>query len=192
VREARGASWAAEIEQTAYVEEATSVTARRGGESVGTGAFINVPEIILPIALAVGDPLVLTRVDAPGQGAERAADGIIVTPAQVHCTLAAAFECARPGHAVWFDDGKIGGVVAANDGERITVTITRTGPKGAKLRAEKGVMAECAMLNKGPKIVETVRFLADIIDRMDEHYSKQRATLRRLAVADLEDLKGGN
>jgi pyruvate kinase len=32
-----------------------------------------------------------------------------------------------------------------------------------------------------------VRFLADIIDRMDEHYSKQRATLRRLAVADLEN-----
>ncbi len=335
VRAAQGASWVAEIAQTAYVEEATSVTARRGGDSVGTGAFINVPEVIPPIALAVGDSLVLTRVDAPGQGAERAADGTIVTPAQVHCTLAAAFECARPGHAVWFDDGKIGGVVAANDGERITVTITQTGPKGAKLRAEKGinfpdtplamsaltakdladlpaivrladmvqlsfvrepqdiaqlhaeldrlgaqrlgvvlkienrrafenlprlllaslhrppvgvmiargdlavevgferlsevqqeilwlceaahvpviwatqilegmaktgapsraevsdagmsVMAECAMLNKGPKIVETVRFLADIIDRMDEHYSKQRATLRRLAVAELED-----
>jgi pyruvate kinase len=41
------------------------------------------------------------------------------------------------------------------------------------------------MLNKGPKIVETVRFLDGIIDRMDEHYIKQRATLRRLAVADL-------
>jgi pyruvate kinase len=49
------------------------------------------------------------------------------------------------------------------------------------------IMAECAMLNKGPKIVETVRFLDGIIDRMDEHYIKQRATLRRLAVADLGD-----
>jgi pyruvate kinase len=335
VREAQGASWVAEIEQTAYVDESTRVTARRAGEPVGTGTFTNVPQVIQPIALAVGDLLVLTRFDAPGQGAERAADGSVVTPAQVHCTLAAAFECARPGHAVWFDDGKIGGVVAANDGERITVTITQTGPKGAKLRAEKGVnfpetplamsaltakdladlpevvrladmvqlsfvrepqdiahlhaeldrlgahrlgvvlkienrrafenlprlllaslrrppvgvmiargdlavevgferlsevqqeilwlceaahvpviwatqilegmaktgapsraevsdasmsiMAECAMLNKGPRIVETVRFLAGIIDRMDEHYIKHRATLRRLAVADLQD-----
>ena len=63
---------------------------------------------------------------------------------------------------------------------------------GAPSRAEvsdagMSVMAECAMLNKGPRIVETVRFLAGIIDRMDEHYRKQRATLRRLAVADLED-----
>ncbi|AUB85284.1 pyruvate kinase [Candidatus Thiodictyon syntrophicum] len=335
VREARGASWVAEIEQTAYVEEATRVTARRDGETVGSGAFINVPEVIEPIALAVGELLILTRCDAPGQGAERAADGTVVTPAQVHCTLATAFEFARPGHTVWFDDGKIGGVVAANDGERITVSITQTGPKGARLRAEKGInfpdtplamsaltdkdladlpaivrladmvqlsfvrepqdlaqlhaeldrlgaqrmgvvlkienrrafenlprlllaslhrppvgvmiargdlavevgferlsevqqeilwlceaahvpviwatqilegmaktgapsraevsdagmsiMAECAMLNKGPRIVETVRFLAGIIDRMDEHYRKQRATLRRLAVADLED-----
>ncbi|HYN78641.1 MAG TPA: pyruvate kinase [Lamprocystis sp. (in: g-proteobacteria)] len=334
-REAQGTSWVAEIEQTAYVEEATVVTARRAGEALGTGAFTNVPEVIPPIALAVGDALVLTRDDAPGQGAERAADGTVVTPAQVHCTLVAAFEYARPGHAVWFDDGKIGGAVTANDGDRITVTITQTGPKGAKLRAEKGinfpdtplamsaltpkdladlpevvrladmvqlsfvrepqdiaqlhaeldrlgaqrlgvvlkienrrafenlphlllaslhrppvgvmiargdlavevgferlsevqqeilwlceaahvpviwatqilegmaktgapsraevsdagmsVMAECAMLNKGPRIVETVRFLAGIIDRMDEHYSKQRATLRRLAVANLED-----
>jgi hypothetical protein len=54
--------------------------------------------------------LVLTCFDAPVQGAERAADGTLITLAQVHCTLAAAFKCARPGHAVWFDDGKIGGV----------------------------------------------------------------------------------
>ena len=64
--------------------------------------------------------------------------------------------------------------------------------KGAPSRAEvsdagMSIMAECAMLNKGPKIVETVRFLDGIIDRMDEHYIKQRATLRRLAVADLAE-----
>jgi pyruvate kinase len=333
VREARDASWVAEIDNTAYVEEATAVTALRDGASIGTGVITQVPEVVPPISLAVGDLLILTRADEPGHGAERAADGSLIAPAQVHCTLAAAFEFARPDQAVWFDDGKIGGVVAANDGERISVRITQTGPKGAKLRAEKGInfpdtqlamsaltakdlddlpvvarladmvalsfvrspedvaqlhaeidrlgaqhlgvvlkienrqafenlprillaslqrppvgvmiargdlavevgferlsevqqeilwlceaahvpviwatqilegmakkgapsraevsdagmsiMAECAMLNKGPKIVETVRFLDGIIDRMDEHYIKQRATLRRLAVADL-------
>jgi pyruvate kinase len=333
VREAHAASWVAEIEDTAYVEEATAVTALRDGASIGAGVIAQVPEVVPPILLAVGDLLILTRFDAPGHGAEPAADGTISAPAQVHCTLAAAFESARPGQSVWFDDGKIGGVVAANDGERITVRISQTGPKGAKLRAEKGInfpdthlamsaltakdladmpevarladmvalsfvrspedvaqlhaeldrlgaqhlgvvlkienrqafenlprillaslqrppvgvmiargdlavevgferlsevqqeilwlceaahvpviwatqilegmakkgapsraevsdagmsiMAECAMLNKGPKIVETVRFLDGIIDRMDEHYIKQRATLRRLAVADL-------
>jgi pyruvate kinase len=41
------------------------------------------------------------------------------------------------------------------------------------------------MLNKGPNIVETVRFLSGIIDRMDEHYVKGRSTYRKLAVVQL-------
>jgi pyruvate kinase len=62
--------------------------------------------------------------------------------------------------------------------------------KGAPSRAEvsdatMSILAECAMLNKGPNIVETVRFLSGIIDRMDEHYVKRRATHRKLSVAEL-------
>jgi pyruvate kinase len=62
--------------------------------------------------------------------------------------------------------------------------------KGAPSRAEvsdaaMSILAECAMLNKGPNIVETVRFLSGVIDRMDEHYVKRRATLRKLSVAQL-------
>jgi pyruvate kinase len=62
--------------------------------------------------------------------------------------------------------------------------------KGATSRAEMSdaamsIMAECAMLTKGPHIVETVRLLSGIIDRMDEHYMERRATLRKLSVAKL-------
>ena len=63
--------------------------------------------------------------------------------------------------------------------------------KGAPSRAEvsdaaMSIMAECAMLNKGPNIVETVRFLDGVIGRMDEHFVKRRATLRKLAVAEFK------
>ena len=62
--------------------------------------------------------------------------------------------------------------------------------KGAPSRAEvsdatMSILAECAMLDKGSNIVETVRFLSGIIDRMDEHYVKRRSTYRKLAVAQL-------
>ena len=258
----------------------------------------------------------------------------MIKPARIHCTLAAAFDQVRPGESVWLDDGKIGGIVQANNGEEIRVWITHTPPQGAKLKAEKGInfpdtalqlssltekdledlpvlvtlvdmvaqsfvrgpedvrrlhdelyrlganplgvvlkienrqafenlprillaglgspplgvmiargdlavevgferlsevqqeilwlceaahvpviwatqilegmakkgapsraevsdaamsiMAECAMLNKGPNIVETVRFLDGVIGRMDEHFVKRRATLRKLAVAELK------
>jgi pyruvate kinase len=44
--------------------------------------------------------------------------------------------------------------------------------------------AECVMLNKGPYIVETVRFLAGVLERMSAHFSKQRARLRRLSISE--------
>lgn len=331
--QAVGGSFVAEIDRTAYVVEGTPVVASRGGEPVAEGLVVGVPEVVNPILLLPGDRLILTRGDVPGDDALRDPDGRVLEPAHIHCTLEAAFDQVEPGQRVWFDDGKIGGIVRENDAEHMTVEITQTGPQGARLRAEKGInfpdthlktsaltekdlvdlrevvkladmvalsflrgpedverlhdelyrlgashlgvvlkienrqafenlprillaslhsppvgvmiargdlavevgferlsevqqeilwlceaahvpviwatqilegmakkgapsraevsdaamsiLAECAMLNKGPNIVETVRFLGGIIDRMDEHYVKRRATLRRLSVAQL-------
>ncbi|MDD5394501.1 MAG: pyruvate kinase [Thiothrix sp.] len=59
--------------------------------------------------------------------------------------------------------------------------------KGAPSRAEvtdaaMSIRAECAMLNKGPNIVETVRFLDGIMQRMESHYHKRRLMMRPLRV----------
>lgn len=323
----------AELDRTAYVEEETLVTATRNGLPIAEGRVVDVPEIHAPIPLVPGDQLILTREDEPGRPACVDADGRVIAPARIHCTLADVFEQAKAGQRVWFDDGKIAGIVKGSDLDEILVEITHTPPEGAKLRAEKGInfpdtplatpaltkkdledleqvvpwadmvalsflrgpadvaqlhdalyrlganhlgvvlkienrqafenlprilltslqsppvgvmiargdlavevgferlsevqqeilwlceaahipviwatqileglakkgapsraevsdaalsiQAECAMLNKGPNIVETVRFLSGIIDRMDQHYIKRRATLRRLAVAHL-------
>lgn len=56
---------------------------------------------------------------------------------------------------------------------------------GAPSRAEvtdaaMGQRAECVMLNKGPFIVEGVRFLAGILKRMDRHQFKKTARLSAL------------
>ena len=333
VREAPAGAWIGEIDRTAYVEEGTAVVATRAGQPLAEGRIVKVPEVVRPIALAPGDRLILTRRAEPGGDAVRDSEGRVIEPAHIHCTLEAAFNQVEPGQRIWFDDGKIGGLVRENDGERIAVEITQTGPQGARLRAEKGInfpdtdlktsaltdkdladltqianqvdmvalsflrgpedverlreelkrlgashlgivlkienrrafeslprillaslktppvgvmiargdlavevgferlsevqqeilwlceaahvpviwatqilegmakkgapsraevsdaamsiLAECAMLNKGPNIVETVRFLSDVIDRMDEHYVKRRATLRKLSVAQL-------
>ena len=40
------------------------------------------------------------------------------------------------------------------------------------------------MLNKGPHIVETTRFLSNVLSRMGAHNRKRRATLRHLSIAD--------
>jgi pyruvate kinase len=61
---------------------------------------------------------------------------------------------------------------------------------GAPSRAEvsDAVMssrAECVMLNKGPNVVGTVEFLADILERMEEHHDKRMSLLRRLSVSEI-------
>jgi pyruvate kinase len=61
--------------------------------------------------------------------------------------------------------------------------------RGAPTRAEvtdasAGQRAECVMLNKGPHIVETTRFLRDVLSRMGAHHRKRRATLRKLSIAE--------
>jgi pyruvate kinase len=45
--------------------------------------------------------------------------------------------------------------------------------------------AECVMLNMGPKVVSTVKFLADVLERMEEHHDKRMQLLRRLSVSDI-------
>ena len=49
--------------------------------------------------------------------------------------------------------------------------------------AAMAVRAECAMLNKGPYILEAVKTLQDLDQRMDAHHFKKMASLRPLQVA---------
>ena len=49
------------------------------------------------------------------------------------------FACARPGDPIWFDDGRLGGRVVQCDGAELRVHVTEAPPRGAKLRAEKGI-----------------------------------------------------
>ena len=50
--------------------------------------------------------------------------------------------------------------------------------------AAMGSRAECVMLNKGPYIRETLRFLTDVLGRMAEHQHKKTSRLRKLRVSD--------
>ena len=51
--------------------------------------------------------------------------------------------------------------------------------------AAMGSRAECVMLNKGPYIRETLRFLIDVLGRMEEHQHKKTSRLRKLRVSDV-------
>ncbi|MDA3878628.1 MAG: pyruvate kinase [Halothiobacillus sp.] len=120
---------------TAYIEDGTPLHAT--DPHILRGLLIGAPLIPEEIRLQIGDVLILSRMNIPGSAA-RILDGQI-EPARLHCTLEAAFRDAQPDQSVWLDDGRIGGLIAANDGDRITVTITHADPAGSRLKEEKGI-----------------------------------------------------
>ena len=94
-----------------YIAAGARVEALRKGKSLAKGRIGSLPAVVLPITLFPNDVLVLTREDEPGRDAVRDEEGKLVEPARIHCTLSAAFEQAKAGQSVWFDDGRIGGSV---------------------------------------------------------------------------------
>ena len=130
----------AEARQTRYFETGARIRLLdRSGEAVAKGRIGNLPEVSLPISLAEGDDLILVRDGQCGRHPKRDDEGNVLKPARIPCTLDAIFECVKPGERIFFDDGKIGGLVQGRTADEVRVRITRTGIKGGKLRPEKGI-----------------------------------------------------
>ena len=69
-----------------------------------------------------------------------------------------------------------------------TQVLENLAKKGLPSRAEvtdaaMGGRAECVMLNKGPHVVEAVRFLCGVLARMQGHVAKKSSLLRELRVS---------
>jgi len=71
-----------------------------------------------------------------------------------------------------------------------TQVLEKMAKQGAPSRAEvtdaaMANRAECVMLNKGPHMIETVRALDDILQRMEARQNKKRSLLGPLGVAQI-------
>jgi pyruvate kinase len=91
------------------------------------------------LLLKPGDTLVLTRANTPGRPALHTKSGHLLEPAQISVSIPRILDHARVGDPIWFDDGKIGGVIRAVNTESVSVEITQARPEAEKLGAEKGI-----------------------------------------------------
>jgi pyruvate kinase len=118
------------------VAEHLRTAARKLGQACAVhfdlaGPKIRTCSMTEPIPLGEGDRLLLT---ARCDGAERARE----VPA-VGCTLPGALEGVRAGDAVWFDDGKIGGVTDHVTDEGVVVRVTFVRDRHATLSPNRGI-----------------------------------------------------
>jgi pyruvate kinase len=110
---ADGVSRLVECKQGAYIGqgarlERSSTPSGDGQRSVRVGQL---PPVEQPLVLFRGDLLDLTRPTIPGGAAELDANRAVVRPAHIGCTAPQVFEDVRIGEEIWFDGGKIGGMV---------------------------------------------------------------------------------
>jgi pyruvate kinase len=130
----------AESTRTCYFSNDVSVRVEREGAEPSTAAPVSgIPPIESAIRLARGDLLVLTRELTPGREAACDSVGRVLNPATIGCSSSQVFEDVREGERVWFDDGRMGGVVERKEPDRLHVRITHTPARGAKLTADKGI-----------------------------------------------------
>ena len=130
-------------DRTGYVIQGTQLRLFRGKELLYEDEVSVLPEVENYLTLTVGDDLVVTPVEVPGRPSEYEEDEIGYQPAQIGCSLSAVFTDAKPGERIFFDDGKIEGVIRAVHREgvvpQLEVKITHAANGTAKLRAEKGI-----------------------------------------------------
>lgn len=128
----------AELCKTAYVTPGTVLYREEvNGRFVGVtvGPFSSSPQ---SLELREGELLILHGDLRAGQAALVDAEGEVLRPASVGCTLPRVFADVRTGESVWFDDGRIGGVIESHGGDHLQIRITRILGK-ARLQANKGI-----------------------------------------------------
>jgi len=162
VREIGGGVVITELDRTAYVVPGTMIRFDTPS-GIRTRRVVDVPPTEEALLLKTGDTLLLTPDSTPGQPATLDDHNRVLVPARIGITLPEVFPDVRPGEAVWFDDGKIGGVVRAVDADQIAVDITNARPTGSRLAASKGVNLPDTRLHLGAltaKDLEDLPFIA--------------------------------
>tara|TARA_R110002095_G_C4251835_1_gene240259 strand:- start:27845 stop:29749 length:1905 start_codon:yes stop_codon:yes gene_type:complete len=131
----------AEANQTTYVISGTVLKHEHGVAKTKhrEAAVDEIPATENYLTLYQGDQLIVTRNLELGRPATHDSAGQVLTPSQIGCTIPDVFNDVRAGQSIWFDDGKIGGVIEKVESTRILVRITQTRLSGAKLRSDKGI-----------------------------------------------------
>ena len=137
VRTHCGDAFELECDRTAYL--ASGMELRCRGQANGILRIGRLPALDQPIVLRPGDELILSNKVPVGRNAELNDEGRVRRPAVINCTIPEIVGDIKVGERIWFDDGKIGGLVKKIAHSQATIEITNAAAGGAKLRTNKGI-----------------------------------------------------
>jgi pyruvate kinase len=140
------------------------------------------------IFLFKGDYLRLDKDPIPGEPAVYDDEGNLKELAHISCTLPQIFGHVKPGEEVYFNDGKIEGIVAESHPDHLLIEITGTNKKGGKLKADKGINfpnSELGVSGLTQKDKEDLKFVVKHADAVNYSFVNNKEDVGEL----LDELK---
>ncbi len=125
---------------SSYLKTDTVLTinkVKQSGKEVDfVGTLLPLEQFIL---LNKNDILILHKDPMPGEPAKHDEHGNLLAPAHISCTLPEVIDDVMPGEAIFFDDGKIEGIIETKEANQLRIKIVHAKNSGSKLRAGKGI-----------------------------------------------------
>ena len=122
------------------------------------------------ISLKADDYLILHKDPRPGEPALFDETGKVLKYAHISCTLPEVFIDIKVGEPIFFDDGKIEGVIEEANEEELLIKITYAKDSGSKLKPDKGInlpdsnLKVSGLTEKDKKDLEFIAVHADTVN----------------------------
>ncbi len=185
-----------ECDHTVYLTTTTRLRLHRrghGGHALRDTGIGDIPVPTGQLTLCRGQTLRLVA-QGPGHDAVPGEKGRHDKPATIACTLPEALARVRKGDRIWFDDGRIGGVVRRGGVTRVEVEITNARDAGERLGADKGINLPDTRLESPaltPKDMEDLEVVARIADVVGLSFAQSSGDVQSLQ-ARLAELGAGH
>ena len=178
-----------EGEQTAYLTPETRLRRHHAHHGIGETTLGGIPQQPGQLHLQRGEMLHLVR-DGLGHDAVPKTTGQRAKAATIACTLPQVLGMVRQGERIWFDDGRIGGVVRRVSTRRVEIEITEARDGGERLSADKGINLPDTVLDLPaltPKDLEDLAVVAGCADLVGMSFAQSATEVRALRqrLADL-------
>ena len=122
------------------------------------------------ISLKVNDHLILHKNPMPGEPAQYDENGKLMKHAHISCTLPEIFKDVKKDEPVFFDDGKIEGIIEDVNEDELLIKILYAKDTGSKLKSDKGInlpdsdLKVSGLTKKDKKDLEFVVIHADAVN----------------------------